>query len=672
IFERFLNPDRISIPDIDIDFCMDRRGEVIEYVRARYGGASNVAQIITFGAMKAKAVVRDVARVLDMPYAQADKIAKLIPNDLKITIEKALEEEPRLRAMEKESPEVARLLRVSRALEGTARHASTHAAGVVISPEPLIHYLPLYKAPDKEDITTQYQMGDVEKLGLLKMDFLGLRTLTVIHNTAAHIRKNHDPAFDIDLVALDDAKTFELLGAARTLGVFQLESSGMRDLIRKMKPTTFQDIIALVALFRPGPINSGMADQYVKRKHGHEEVTYEFPQAREALEETYGVIVYQEQVMKIANLLAGFTMAQADALRKAMGKKKQEIMDQLRDKFVSGAVKLGHEQKKAAALWENIEKFGEYGFNKSHSACYALVAYQTAYLKAHYPAEYMAALLSSEADNTDKAQRYLQECRDLKLAVAPPDVNKSQSEFAVVEGAVRFGLSAIKGMGETAARAIIEARDEGGPFASLADMAGRVKPQTLNRRAMEAMVKCGAFDFTGKSRAGLFGSVEQALGSAQKAQRDREIGQSSLFAALGGAAPEEDAALDLPEWPEKERLAYEKEALGFYLSGHPLNASAADLRRLATFTTATLANAAHRAEARMGGMIIARKYMNNKKGERFARVTLEDLAGSVEALIWPDVLAKNLELVESEEPVFIKGQADVDDENGAKLIAQEI
>jgi len=673
IFERFLNPERISMPDIDIDFCMDRRGEVIDYVRKKYGGESHVAQIITFGAMKAKAVVRDVGRVMEMPYAAADKIAKLIPNDLKMTIGKALEDEPRLKKLEKEDPGIKRLLDVSKRLEGTVRHASTHAAGVVISPGPLTDYMPLYKPSAGDEMVTQFQMKDVEELGLLKMDFLGLRTLTVINNTVKLVRAGGDPSFSIEGIALDDKKTFDLLCSAKTLGVFQLESSGMRDLIRKMKPSIFSDIIALVALFRPGPIQSGMADQYVRRKHGHEKVEYAFADLEPILGETYGVFVYQEQIMKMANVLAGFTLGQADSLRKAMGKKDMEKMAGEKGKFVGGAKTKGRDQKKIEALWDQVEKFAEYGFNKSHSACYALVAYQTAYLKAHYPAEYMAAIFSSEMGDSDKVFSYIQECKEMGIAVLPPDVNESMADFSVDAGNIRFGLAAVKGIGMAAAQSIVTARRKVGRFGAMLGLLEAVEGTALNKRAMEALVKCGAFDFTGHPRAALLASLEEAMACAQKAQRDKEIGQGSLF--MMGAGPDAGAEAqvkNIPEWSEKEKLAHEKETLGFYISGHPLRAFEKDLQRLATYDTTTLADAPDKAEAHLGGVALNKKVRTTKNGDRMANFTLEDMHGVVDVTVFPDLYRKCAELIEGEEPIFIKGNVETGEENGARLIAQEI
>jgi len=672
IFERFLNPERISMPDIDIDFCMDRRGEVIDYVRDKYGGEAHVAQIITFGAMKAKAVVRDVARVMEVPYSQADKIAKLIPNDLKMTIGKALKEEPRLSKMEKDDPQVSRLLRVSRALEGTVRHASTHAAGVVISPGPLTDYMPLFKPSGSDELVTQFQMKDVEELGLLKMDFLGLRTLTVIDNTVKLARKKK-PDLAIDSIPLDDKKTFDLLCSARTLGVFQLESTGMRDLIRKMKPTDFSDIIALVALFRPGPIQSGMADQYVRRKHGHEKVSYEFPELEPILGETFGVFVYQEQVMKMANLLAGFTLGQADSLRKAMGKKDAEKMASERDKFVDGAVALGRNKKKIEGLWEQIAKFAEYGFNKSHSACYALVAYQTAYLKAHYPAEYMAALFSSEMGNSDKVFSYIQECKDMGIEVLPPDINESMDDFSVSPGGIRFGLAAVKGIGSAAAASIVTARERIEKFTSMQSLLEAVEGTALNKRTLEALVKCGAFDGSGHPRAALFASIEETVAAAQRILRDREIGQESLF--MGVTADPAAAGPTIPnieEWNEKGKLAHEKETLGFYISGHPLREFARDLKRLASHDSSTIRDAPDQAKANLGGVALNKKVRSTKNGDRMANFTLEDLHGVVDVTVFPDLYAKCGELLEKEEPIFVSGTVESDDESGSRLIAQDI
>jgi DNA polymerase-3 subunit alpha len=612
---------------------------------------------------------------MDMPYAQADKIAKLIPNDLKMTIDKALEQEERLKTMVKEDQQVARLIEISRTLEGTSRHASTHAAGVVISPSDLTDFMPLYKPSGSDDITTQFTMNHVESLGLLKMDFLGLRTLTVMDNTVKLIRAAHDPTFSIDDIPLEDEATFELLASAKTQGVFQLESEGMRDLIRKMKPTLFSDIIALVALFRPGPINSGMADQYVRRKHGHEEVTFDFPVIEQTLSETYGVIVYQEQVMKIANELSGFSMAQADSLRKAMGKKVAAIMAEQRDMFVDGAVAKGEDKAKVEALWSNIEKFAEYGFNKSHSACYALVAYQTAYLKAHYTAEYMASLISSEKDNSDKVIRYLQELRELGIEAAPPDVNESMSDFAVINGAVRFGLAAIKGVGVGSVEGIIAARNEGGRFTSLLDFAERVEPGAVNKRVYEALIKCGAFDSFETSRAALFAGIDAVCSAAQRTQKDKAMGQTSIFGsmpdAVSDAAPSVVIA-DLPEWPERERLAHEKEALGFYISGHPLNAFARDLQLFATHSTDTILQAPNKSEVRIGGIIAAKRIQTTKKkGESYARITIEDMAGSVEVLVWPKTYQNVVEILDSEDPIFIIGKLEVDDQR-TQVIADEI
>ncbi len=673
IFERFLNPERISMPDIDIDFCMDRRGEIIDYVRDKYGGRSHVAQIITFGRMKARAVIRDVARTMAIPYAQADKIAKLIPTDLNMTIDIALEKEPRLKKMIDGDKELEHLIDISRTLEGTCRHASTHAAGVVISPRPLTEFVPLFKPATSEDVTTQFPMNDIERLGLLKMDFLGLRTLTVINNCVKLIKRDHDKTFDIESIELDDSMTFDLLKSAKTLGIFQLESSGMRDLIRKLKPTDFYDIIALVALFRPGPINSGMADSYVKRKHGHEKVEYDFPSLKEILSETYGVIVYQEQVMKIANILAGFSMGEADSLRKAMGKKKKEIMDEVRDKFVDGAIKAKHDQKKVEALWSQIEKFGEYGFNKSHSACYALVAYQTAFLKAHYPAEFMASLLTSEKDNSDKVKNYINECRELGIEVYGPDVNRSTAPFSVESGNIRYGLSAIKGIGEGAVESMVLAREEVENFKSLEHFAENVEPSAINKRVIEALILGGAFDELHKSRQALFNASETITGSAQKRAKDKAMGQGGLFDAFAGTDSDTvSIKVEGEEWPETERLAREKQVLGLYLSGHPLKEHEKDLKLLATCKSSTLEKCADKSEVRIGGIITAKRKSANKKGEPMAFLTLEDMDGTTEVIVWPNVYRDFVDIIESDEPVFVIGTAEIDEEKGAKVISKEL
>ncbi|MBI3581502.1 MAG: DNA polymerase III subunit alpha [Nitrospinae bacterium] len=670
LFERFLNPDRISMPDIDIDFCMDRRDEVIKYVREKYG-ADNVAQIITFGTMKARGVIRDVGRVLELPYGEVDQIAKLVPEAPDMTIEKAMKAEKRLPEMEKKDPRVKKLMEIARVLEGLSRHASTHAAGVVIAPSNLTDFLPLFKT-SKGDVVTQFSMTDIEKLGLLKMDFLGLRTLTVIDWTEKLVRATKNPDFFVRKLPMDDPATFALLSSAKTLGIFQLESSGMRDILRKLKAQAFTDIIALVALFRPGPLESGMVDSFIKRKHGLEKVENILPQMNDALAETYGVMVYQEQVMKLANELAGFTMAQADTLRKAMGKKDKDVMAAQRDAFVSGAKTKKIDPKKAGAVFDLIEKFGGYGFNKSHSAAYALLSYQTAYLKAHHPREYMASLLTSEMDDTDRVVQYLSECREMGITVSPPDINRSVAKFTVSGDAIIFGLAAVKGVGVAGVEEIIRARGEGGAFRSFPDFSRRLDMRQVNRRVLEALIKCGAFDALHPNRAQIFASLDDVIREAAAARDDLKKGQANMFAQI---ETEEERAARLikpaEEWPERTRLDYEKETLGFYISGHPLERHKRDMRLLVTHHAATIGEVENKREVRLCGVVSALRTQMTKKKETMAHVTLEDLTGSVKMLVWPELFSQTARLLESNEPVFVRGKTDKD-ETDVKIIADEI
>ncbi|MEE9543820.1 MAG: DNA polymerase III subunit alpha, partial [Thermodesulfobacteriota bacterium] len=495
LFERFLNPDRISLPDIDIDFCFERRDEVIRYVTEKYG-AENVTQIITFGQMRARACLRDVGRVLDIPYGEVDKIAKLVPVQLNITIAQALAQEPKLKALAKDDARVGELIEVATALEGLPRHASTHAAGVVISNKALVEYLPLYKGPKENIITTQYPMKDVENIGLVKFDFLGLKTLTVIDRAVKLVKLNRNTDIDFDSVSVDDKESYELIAASNTNGVFQLESSGMKDLLRKLKPDCFEDLIAAVALYRPGPLQSGMVDDFIKRRHGKTAVKFEIPQLKGILENTYGVMVYQEQVMEIAKVLANFTPGDADKLRKAMGKKLADQMVVQRTKFLEGSAGNGISKARAERIFDLMAKFAGYGFNKSHSAAYALIAFQTAYLKAHYPVEFMASLMSSDMDNTDSVVKYINECRTMGIEVAPPDLNLSSKKFTVLDAVIRFGLAAVKNVGASAIEEILRVREDG-PFKDLLDLLVRIDSRRVNKKVVESLVKCGAFDFTG-------------------------------------------------------------------------------------------------------------------------------------------------------------------------------
>ncbi len=673
IFERFLNLERRSMPDIDVDFCMERRDEVLRYVSEKYGGASRVAQIITFGKMQARAVIRDVGRALNMSYGEVDRIAKLVPNVLNIKLEEALEREPRLRQAGEEDARVAELLQVARSLEGLPRHTSTHAAGVVISDRPIIDYLPTCRG-SKGEVITQYDMKATEKVGLIKFDFLGLKTLTVIDQAERLIRRSHDSAFDIKRIDLADPKSFELLCAGDTTGVFQLESGGMRDLLKKLAPSTFEDAVALVALYRPGPIESGMLDDFIRRKHGQVPVRYELPQLKDILRETYGVIVYQEQVMEIAVRLAGYTPGEADILRRAMGKKVAAIMAAEREKFMAGAAARKVNEKKAAKVFDLMEKFAGYGFNKSHSAAYALIAFQTAYLKAHYPLQFMAALLTSEVHSTDNVVKYITECRERGIQVLPPDVNDSEASFTVAGEAIRFGLAAVKNVGFGAIESVIEARGEG-RFRSLLDFCSRVDLRRVNRRVVESLIKCGAFDSLGVGRARLMAALDKTLEKAQREQRDRQEGQASIFGLLGGGqagGPAPEAPLpEVPEWPQAEKLQYEKEALGFYISGHPLAELGEELARAGAQRTISLADMDDGALICLGGVVATWKPHVGKKGDTMAFLTLEDMYGTAEVIVFSDLYRSCARLLEGDAPLLVRGRVSKD-EKACKLVAERI
>ncbi len=664
LFERFLNPERVSLPDIDMDFCMDRRGEVINYVVEKYG-SDHVAQIITFGTLGAKAAIRDVGRVLEIPYAEVDKVAKLVPAQLNITLQQALDQEPQLKELVETEPRYKELMGIAQSLEGLARHASTHAAGVVISDEPLTNHVPLYKGANDE-VVTQYSMGDVEKIGLVKFDFLGLKTLTMIHHAVRLInqgRRLMDPQaepFQIDRVPFDDAKTFALLSSGKTTGIFQLESTGMRDLLTGLKPDRFEDIIAIIALYRPGPMD--LIPDFIKRKQGKVPITYETPELEPILKDTYGVIVYQEQVMAIANKVAGFSLGQADILRRAMGKKKPEEMEKLRVKFLDGAKHNKISDRKAEKLYELIQKFAGYGFNKSHAAAYAVVCYQTGYLKAHYPTEFMAALMTSEMGNNDKLVGYFTECRDLGIKVLPPDVNESHKTFAVVEGAIRFGLAAIKNVGEGAVESVIQTREDSGRFTSFTEFCRRVDLHKVNKRMLEGLIKTGAFDSMGGRRSQLMAILDQAVEDGVNAQRERAIGQTSIFGEVlhnGDAAFHPEPMLpNVPEWDQAQRLKFERELTGFYITGHPLTRYEAALRTFATATTQSLGEVPDGKEVRLAGIVAGLKPVVTKKGDKMAYLTLEDLQGTSEILIFPDLYKTAGELLAPERVVRVTGTVD--------------
>jgi DNA polymerase-3 subunit alpha len=694
IFERFLNPERVSLPDIDIDFCERRRGEVIDYVTRKYG-RENVAQIITFGTMKAKAVVRDVGRVLEMPFADVDKVAKLIPPTLDMTLDKALEESQALKDLEKNDPKVKELLSVARRLEGMTRHASVHAAGVVIAPKAITEYAPLYKGA-RDEITTQWSMKEIERIGLLKMDFLGLSTLTLIYDAIAEIARTTGQKVDIDRVPLDDQKTYQVFQDGATFGIFQFESSGMRDILRKAKPQRLEDLIALNALYRPGPLRSGMVDDFIARKQGKTEVKYELPQLESILAETYGVIAYQEQVMRISNVVAGFTLGEADLLRKAMGKKNAEVMAKMRGKFVDGARKLGTPEKKAAHLFDLMEHFAGYGFNKSHSTAYALLAYQTAYLKANYPWHFAAALLTIEAQNTDKLALYLGECRERGIPVLPPDVNESELRFTVTPAGVRFGLTAVKNVGEGAIQSLLAVRAAKGAITTLQALCEDLDLRLFNKRVFESLAKAGALDslagaVTGhprEVRPRLVAAVDLACEYGARLQRDRIEGQAQLFGGGDDVTKPANGRLpEAPAWSEIEQLAFEKETLGLYWSGHPVDRYRGDLKEFGAKSIGELADAATggsradawgpggpkpiEADTSVGGIVAACRPLKTRKGDRMAVFTLEDAEGGVEVIAFPETFQRSGALIETGTLVLVRGKLERDEES-TRLLAAEI
>ena len=674
LFERFLNPERISMPDIDVDFCQDRREEVIQYVADKYG-RDKVCQIITFGTMAARGVIRDVGRALDLPYGDVDRIAKLIPEVLGITLKQAIAQEPKLAELAGGDPRVKELLATALCLEGLTRHASTHAAGVVVTPAPLEEFCPVYKDQKSGSITTQYSMKYVEKIGLVKFDFLGLKNLTVIANAVKLVRADKEPDFDISLLSDDDEASYKLLQSGNTTGVFQLESSGMKELLVKLKPSCFEDIIAVCALYRPGPLGSGMVDDFIDRKHGRKKVVYDLPELEPILRDTYGVIVYQEQVMQIARSLAGYSLGGADLLRRAMGKKDPAAMAKEKDKFLAGAKELEVNLKKAEAIFDLMAKFAEYGFNKSHSAAYALVAYQTAYLKAHYPVEFMAALLTEDMGNTDKIVKNISDCRDMGIEVLPPDINSSGLSFRVIGNSIRFGLGAVKNVGEGAIEAILDARKEG-PFTDIFDFCERVDLRRVNRRVVESLVKCGAFDSTGARRSQLMAALEDAMNLGQKIQQERESAQVSLFGTAeivhaNGNGNGKGRLPEVPEWDAKLLLGFEKEALGFFITGHPLGRYLADMKRFATADCASLADCPDKSEVRICGIVAGLKENITKKGDRMGFVTLEDLTGSVEVIVFPETYGRTVEHLKSDAPLIVSGTVDIG-EKSTKIKATDI
>src|SRR5688572_20826542 len=680
-FERFLNPERVSLPDIDIDFCERRRGEVINYVTAKYG-RENVAQIITFGTMKARAVVRDVGRVMEMSVPEVDRVAKLIPPALDMTLDMAVEEVPQLAGLERPDERVRRLLAVARRLEGMTRHASVHAAGVVIAPRPVTEFAPLYKSQkDEGEITTQWAMKEIERVGLLKMDFLGLSTLTLLDDAVKHIKETVGVAIDLEQLPLDDAKTYQLFQNGQTHGVFQFESSGMRETLRKAKPQCLEDLIALNALYRPGPLRGGVVDDYINRKHGRTEIKYDVAQMEPVLKETYGVIAYQEQVMRLASELAGFTLGQADELRRAMGKKDAAKMAAQRAAFMDGCRERGIAEKKANKIFEFIEFFAGYGFNKSHSTTYALLAYQTAYLKANYPRHFMAALLTIESQNSDKIALYLAECRELGVPVLPPDINRSQLPFVVEPHGVRFGLGAVKGAGEGAILSILETRRAiGGSIASIFALVEQIDLRLANKKVFEALIKAGAFDSLAGDgrdapfawRARLMAGLDRILDHGGRHQRDQEQGQTGLF---GGGGEQERAVDDysaLPAvkpWTEAEALTCEKEALGLYMSGHPLQRYADALASVGARPLNVMTQS--EADVAIGGVVTGLRQVKTRRGDRMAVFVLEDEGGKVETVVYPETFNKYTSLIAADAMLLVRGKYERDDET-SRLVAAEM
>jgi DNA polymerase III subunit alpha len=667
LFERFLNPERISMPDIDIDFCMRRRGELIEYVTQKYG-RENVAQIITFGTMAAKAAIKDVGRAMDIPYMEVDRLAKLVPTTLGIELETALAESPQLKAAVNGDERLKDLMAVALRLEGLARHASTHAAGVVISPRPLTDVVPVYKT-NRDEITTQYDMNALERIGLLKMDFLGLTTLTVLHDTVRMIEQNRGVKIDADNLALDDAETYKLFTRGDTTAIFQFESHGMRDILRRYQPTRIEDLTALNALYRPGPIQGGLIDDFIDRKHGKTKVSYELPQLKDILEETYGVILYQEQVMQIANCLASFSLGEADILRRAMGKKKKEEMAAQRAKFMAGCASNKISEKKGTGIFDLMEKFAGYGFNKSHSCAYALLAYQTAYLKTHYPVEFMAALLTSETGNADKAVKYINEARGMSISILPPDVNESDLYFTPIGEAIRFGMAAIKNVGENTAKAIRESRLAQGEFRSLYDFCERIEPRFLNKRVFESLIKSGAMDSLG-AREGMLASVDDAVAALQRAARAKESGQHGLFGTAAAPAPIAFELREAAPWSEEERLTSEYAMLGFYVSGHPLAKYASRLQELKVVSLGEVEGQRNGKEITIAVLIVGVRPMRSKKGARWAIYTIQDMTGIQELLTFPESFAKLENTLKLRTPLLLKVRVQVE-ESGTRLSLQE-
>jgi DNA polymerase III subunit alpha len=675
LFERFLNPERVSMPDIDIDFCMNRRGEVIDYVTRKYG-RENVAQIITFGTMAAKAAIKDVGRAMEIPYNDVDRIAKMVPTQLNITLEQALQDSPSLRQAYENDAQVRELLNTAKKLEDLVRNAGVHAAGVVIAPRPLTDLVPLYKTKNDE-IVTAFDMVAIEKMGLLKMDFLGLTTLTILDDTIRLIAQTRGEKMTLEGIPLVDRETYEkVFHKGLTSGVFQFESHGMRDVLRRYQPNSIEDLTALNALYRPGPIQGGMIDDFIDRKHGRKKIEYELPELKEILEETLGVIVYQEQVMQIANRLAGYSLGEADLLRRAMGKKKPEEMAKQRERFVEGAVQRGFPQKKIEKIFDLMAQFAGYGFNKSHSAAYALLAYHTAFLKTHYPVEFMAALLTSVTSNTDDVVKYINECREMGIAVEAPDIHVSDANFTPHGAAIRFGLAAVKNVGHNAIDSILAGRKKLGGYRTIFEFCESVDLRLLNKRVLESLIKSGAMDSLGR-RAQLMAVIDRAIERAQKTQRDAESGQHGLF----GVFQQEEGhngnerLPEVPDWDEHTRLANEKEILGFFITGHPLEKykdKLADFSALTVEEICAMKSSTGRDEICTGGIIGNVRVLKSKRGDFYAQGTLEDMSGSVDMLVFPDAYKRLQDKVKLEVPALVRGGVRIEEGANPKLTVSEI
>ena len=671
LFERFLNPERISMPDIDIDFCTNRRGEVIQYVTEKYG-RDQVAQIITFGTLAAKAAIKDVGRVLDMSFAEVDRISKLVPKQLNIKLEKAIED-PELKEAAAKEPRIKEVLDISLRLEGVCRNAGMHAAGVVISSVPLRELVPIF-VTNKQEIVTQYDMVGLEKLGLLKMDFLGLTTLTIIEEALKLIEKHRGEKILVENLPLDDAETYrKIFSNGFTSGVFQFESSGMQDILRRYQPNRIEDLCALNALYRPGPIQGGMIPDFIDRKHGRKPIVYDLPELEEILSETYGVILYQEQVMQISNKLAGYSLGDADILRRAMGKKNLAEMAEQRERFIAGASERGLPPKKTAKIFDLMEQFAGYGFNKSHSAAYAYLAYVTAYLKAHYSVEFMSALLTSESGNTDKIVKYINECREMQIAVLPPDVNQSGLNFTPAGEAIRFGLGAVKNVGQGAVEAIVAAREDGGRFTSLYDFCERVNLGAVNRRVMESLIKAGAFDSVGGNRAQLTEALDRALEAGLRLLRDREMGQHGLFGGFLEEDPKTEHKLaNLPDWNMEQRLAGEKDMLGIYVSGHPLERWSDKVCDLTTHHTDKLEDLEKGVEVKMCGILTNIVRKTNREGKYWASMKVDDGRGTADAMVFANRYEELLAAIKEDAAVFLRASVLPEESGPPKLSIQEM